>query len=326
MKPQISVSEVVGYSLLENGLDFIASGVDSISSASDKRALKYGVLHLGAGIELVLKERLRLEDWRQIFSRSEKADERLYEACAFQSVNLEQCLDRLCKLTDVDLDDCACGKLKAYYDRRNRIQHFRFTDSKEAIEAATVDVLGIVLDFVGREFDQSAFTVQETTLIDHVRAGLNDFRRFALERMAAVEPELANWQKEGTDPLQCPSCLQRTLKPDVDVECAFCGYRSDAEGAAILYLGNVLGETLMSAWKDGNDYPLYWCPNCVNNALVGLDSGGFLVFCLRLRIRTRRATTLRVLSWSERSRRICRRHVRRLLLRVRGQGQFLISL
>jgi len=72
--------------------------------------------------------------------------------------------------------------------------------------------------------------------------------------------------------------LQRTLIPDVDVECAFCGYRSDAEGAAILYLGNVLGETLMLAWKDGNDYPLYWCPNCVNNALIGLESGGFLCF------------------------------------------------
>ena len=274
--PTLAV-ESIDYSLLENGLDFIATGVESISKANDKRSLKYGVLHLGSGIELVLKERPRLEDWHQIFGRPEKADEQLYKAGTFRSANLEQCIDRLSQL-DVHIDDSERSKLTAYYERRNKIQHFRFTDSKEAIEAATAEALGVVLDFVAREFDQNAFTVQETSLIDQIRVGLSDFRRFASERRTALGYELAAWRKAGIEPVRCPSCLQETLKPDVEVECVFCGYRADAEGAAILYLANALGETLFSAWKDGGDYPLYWCPNCVNHALIRREDDGFLCF------------------------------------------------
>ena len=42
----------VEYSLLENGLDFIDSGLTQIAQAENASVLKYAVLHLGAGIEL----------------------------------------------------------------------------------------------------------------------------------------------------------------------------------------------------------------------------------------------------------------------------------
>src|SRR4030095_5920957 len=48
----------VQLSMLENGLDFIASGLKHIASPISKFDLKYAVLHLSAGIELVLKDRL----------------------------------------------------------------------------------------------------------------------------------------------------------------------------------------------------------------------------------------------------------------------------
>ena len=54
--------EDLQFDLLENGLDFIASGLDHIARGATKTDLKYGVLHLASGIELVLKERLRQED------------------------------------------------------------------------------------------------------------------------------------------------------------------------------------------------------------------------------------------------------------------------
>ena len=61
--------------MLENGLDFILSGLKHIGSQRFKFDLKYVVLHLSAGIELVLKDRLRREDWTQIFVDPEKATE-----------------------------------------------------------------------------------------------------------------------------------------------------------------------------------------------------------------------------------------------------------
>jgi hypothetical protein len=64
------------YTLLENGLDFVPSSLEHLTAASatsapengsQKRHLKYALIHLGSGIELVFKERLRQEDWQLLF-------------------------------------------------------------------------------------------------------------------------------------------------------------------------------------------------------------------------------------------------------------------
>ena len=67
-------SRDLSFVLLENGLDFIASGLRYIARGETKSDLKYGVLHLASGIELVLKERLRQEDWRLVFVKPDKAE------------------------------------------------------------------------------------------------------------------------------------------------------------------------------------------------------------------------------------------------------------
>jgi hypothetical protein len=87
------------YSLLENGLDFVLSSLEHLTAASaftatpphakqlqQKRHLKYALLHLCSGIELIFKERLRQEDWQLIFNNVEEADEKVYESGDFKSV------------------------------------------------------------------------------------------------------------------------------------------------------------------------------------------------------------------------------------------------
>src|SRR2546426_9855541 len=61
----------VHFTLLENGLDFVWSAVEHLSVATSKRELKYALLHLVSGIELILKERLRREDWKPLFPAAE---------------------------------------------------------------------------------------------------------------------------------------------------------------------------------------------------------------------------------------------------------------
>jgi hypothetical protein len=41
--------------LLENGLDFITSGLDLMSKPKYKRNLKYGMLHLASGLGPILQ-------------------------------------------------------------------------------------------------------------------------------------------------------------------------------------------------------------------------------------------------------------------------------
>lgn len=51
----------IHFELLENGLDFLLSGIEYLARGKEKRDIKYGVLHTVSGVELILKERLRRE-------------------------------------------------------------------------------------------------------------------------------------------------------------------------------------------------------------------------------------------------------------------------
>src|SRR5436189_30259 len=59
--------------LLENGIDFIRSGIENHfgQDESDSSARKYAVLHLFSGVLLILKERLRREHPSLIFEKVE---------------------------------------------------------------------------------------------------------------------------------------------------------------------------------------------------------------------------------------------------------------
>jgi len=63
------------------------------------------VLHLSAGIELVLKDRLFREDWTQIFFKPEDATPEKYRSGNFKSVGLDDCLKRL----EASSDSASCG-------------------------------------------------------------------------------------------------------------------------------------------------------------------------------------------------------------------------
>lgn len=64
--------ETITFGLLENGLDFVKSAVNYLVGYREKSDLKYGILHLSAGIELILKYRLSKEHWSLVFQNFDK--------------------------------------------------------------------------------------------------------------------------------------------------------------------------------------------------------------------------------------------------------------
>ena len=72
------------YSLLENGLDFILDATQKLLELNDsdldnrcnQRLIKYALLHLSAGIELVFKYRLFKEHWTYVFADMNKANKK----------------------------------------------------------------------------------------------------------------------------------------------------------------------------------------------------------------------------------------------------------
>lgn len=71
----MSLNNDVEFSMIENGLDFIATMLNyTDNKEKNKYDVKYSVLHLSSGIELILKYKLMLLDWRDIFQDIKKAD------------------------------------------------------------------------------------------------------------------------------------------------------------------------------------------------------------------------------------------------------------
>lgn len=266
MSTQVPEGDDIQLSMLENGLDFIISGLKHIAAPVSKFDLKYAVLHLSAGIELMLKDRLRREDWTQIFVKPEDATEEKLKSGNFKSVNLYQCLERLEEHCPVDLPDKAL--LLSFKDQRNPIEHFELNHSKEALEASSAVVLGALIDFIGDAYEEDDLSTEESELLQQIRTGLAEFRRFTVERMTDIQPLLQDHKKHYGQIVVCPSCMQDALMADCDVRCAFCGYAATAEDAAELYIANTLGTSRYYCIKEGETYPLRNCPNCDNEALV----------------------------------------------------------
>src|SRR5579872_3504645 len=128
------------FSLLENGLDFIHSALDFLAreplqgaKSHSKRELKYALLHMCAGIELVLKEFLRRKDWKLLFVRPDIARKELFERGEFKSVSLEESIERIRELDDDVVNHQQEEHLLNLKRRRNRAEHFRFKDSPESL-------------------------------------------------------------------------------------------------------------------------------------------------------------------------------------------------
>jgi hypothetical protein len=247
------------FELLENGLDFISSGLTYIARGETKSDLKYGVLHLSSGIDLVLKERLRQEDWTLVFKKLRSADEFLYQAGNFRSVDQRECLQRLEDYCGIEISQKQKDRLNAFRSPRNRLEHFAIIDTKAAIESLAAQALGVLLDFIAEHFESSSLSKRDTQLLLQVREQLSEFEAFTKRRLSDLLAE----RKDDSLLVQCPSCLQSTLHADVDVECKFCGYQATGSDAAYFYIA-----------QHDLTRNIYYCPECVNKTLVDLGSTG----------------------------------------------------
>ena len=67
-------SEQLQLTLLDNALDFLLSAAEAVNRDEGPRSLKEAVLHLGNGVELLVKARIAREHWSLIFADVDKAN------------------------------------------------------------------------------------------------------------------------------------------------------------------------------------------------------------------------------------------------------------
>lgn len=256
----------IHFELLENGLDFLLSGIEYLARGKDKRDIKYGVLHTVSGVELILKERLRREHWSLLFRDPGDAEFEAFRAGTFQSVAFEPCIERLQRVCLVDLEHKEKTYLLNLRDKRNRLEHFGIVDKLEAIMGPLARVLSIVLDFINEELEPDEWSEPDRKALSTIRKNLGEIKAFVDSRVRLIASKLESIETVFT----CPVCLQEALVPDDECVCHFCGYSDKAESVADQFVESVLGVTRYRAYKDGAIYPLHDCPGCERETLVDI--------------------------------------------------------
>lgn len=100
------------YTVLENGLDFVLHSIndliianeDTVDEYAKKRLIKYSLLHLSSGIELILKSRLFKNHWTYVFADMNKAKKELLMSGDFQSVDNDTLFSRLENLCNIKIE------------------------------------------------------------------------------------------------------------------------------------------------------------------------------------------------------------------------------
>lgn len=273
------------FELLENGVDYLAEAVRRLSGDPDRADLKYAVLHLGGGVELLLKARLVREDWTLVFERPTDADEDLYRSGGFKSVGIWDTIRRL-KRAGVEIapaDEKRVGQLRL---KRNQLEHFGIQDSREAISASAVWALGFALDFIGRELEADGLEPDIEAELEEIRAGLSEMEEFVALREGQITAELEQARDSREAVFDCPRCLEQATIAREGMHCHFCGYTvglDRIEQAADGWVNAVLGLSHYTVIKEGGIWPVNRCPQCSLVALVdhGVDqSCGRRFLCL----------------------------------------------
>jgi hypothetical protein len=256
------------FPLLANALDFLESAVEQLEDPTPRR-LKYAVLHLAAGLELLLKERLRIEDWRLLFDDPDAADELKLQSGDFYGVGPS---DALRRLRDIGVTIARPHRktLTLLRQKRNRIQHFAVIDSQTSVETVTARALGFALDFISDEIEGAADDRAIADQIELLRRAVTELDAFVRQRWEEIRPRI---EAPDTTAIVCVSCGEEAAVIDDGVRCLFCGYSTDAGDAAHRYASEVLGMTLYEAVTDGGEYPVSPCPACEYETLVDRGAG-----------------------------------------------------
>ena len=259
IKEGVCVSSKIN--LLENGLDFVSSGLTYIMTAPDPVACKYVVLHLSSGIELVLKERLMQEHYSLIFKDTAAASREKLVTGNFTSIYFPDIQKRLKEECGIILPSDGIGHINNLRRIRNQFEHFTFNGSQSVVRAVALNALSFLLTFIHDHLDHTGFSGETRDILDGLKEKLNAYKEYIHVRMVQLTPELDKERKKYQVTL-CPTCTQEALVIDDTLYCRFCRFAESPQNMATLYAENILNESAHYCAMNGGECPVYDCIHC----------------------------------------------------------------
>ncbi|CAM5649092.1 hypothetical protein [Streptomyces griseomycini] len=283
-----------------NGLDYLLSVVEHLEAGTERvsaRALKYAVLHLAAGTEVLLKARLQLEHWSLVFSDPAKAKRAELESGSLLSCGPDETIQRLRDIAEVQITEKDRKALSRLAKDRNALQHYGLfgqSANARAVESRAAEVLDFLIRFVDEDL-LPALPLEEAEAaqsdLERIRSGLAEIEGFVKQRMQRLRAEL-HALRDRT--LQCPDCRQWALVVEPTQaqgaarasRCRFCGMSRDAEDIALIYGVEILGrDPGMPDLLTGLTATEH-CPHCeveslVEGARFAADPDTPMAFCFQ---------------------------------------------
>lgn len=284
----------MGLTMLENGLDFVIDAILHLKQAEQdncknkEQEIKYSLLHLSSGIELILKSRLFREHWTYIFSDMNKANRQDLNNGSFRSVESGVLIERLERLCDVQVDKESKKVLENLRRLRNQMEHFTIKDNFPAVESCINNSLGAINKFITENYNDFTSPISISFKDDDEKFGLTKQEEKLIEELIKCTAELKEHYEDALkmatakakdeslleELVECPSCKEKFLRCNYDnnkCHCFFCTYEEEGEKVANEYLNVIQGLNKYEIVKDGGEYPLYECPECGSYSFVNID-------------------------------------------------------
>lgn len=270
---------------LQNGLDYLEDAVDRLAGDPTPRELKYAVLHLHAGIEVLLKYRLTCQDWKLVLA-ADSADttEEDFNRGSFRSIGVGEAFKRLEKCTGIQFRNSEKRDARAVEQIRNQLQHFGLTQTAMAVESRSAKALDFILNFVDEHIGNTIVltTVDSEFLEDalaRIRTKQGKIRALVNHRMRKLEPALiqvpSTWCSDCGQPavfLEHATFADQVGVPEHDhPRCAFCGRRWTSVKDYVDDFAFSMGLDWYLAIKEGGEYPCEHCPECGEETVVWFD-------------------------------------------------------
>jgi hypothetical protein len=225
--------------LLENGIDFMQSGIETYFpvDSPDWRAHKYAILHLWSGTLLILKERLRRIDPGLVYVRAQRPGE-----VRRKTVDFDQALDRLAT-NGVWIDPKKLAVLRTIQNIRNNVEHFDLTLNLDEAKAVISELVGFL----------HGFCIDELNL--YIEDRLSEAAQHRLWELQEVTDKLTD-------------ILAETARLDAEADRAY--FREFADKYATMTLEELRAE----ANKDlGSELSMLECLDCREYSVVTLAVG-----------------------------------------------------
>jgi hypothetical protein len=273
--------------LPENVADrLLAVGLAEISAAGDllaeedlsARATTRALSESARGIELIVKSLVAREHWSHVFEDPANASVSALAAGDFKSATIDDCIERLVRLTGFEIEERERRHLKAMRLRRNLYEHLGQMENVAALRGAMGAALHVLVEVL-KEADAKGLLPEDAADAPaKLAVELSRFDRFTTARLNDLRPQL-----KGQSVFECPHCLQEAALVEDGLNCLFCVVRSPPEIAARHFVENKLGVSNDDVVRGDATWPVFTCPNCDADALVQFDAvepggDGFICF------------------------------------------------